>query len=62
MKCLDCVLTYNYLMNCFTLAYPVCCLVVLYVALLFRDDHQFIDGNRCARSSRSTGERWLRCL
>jgi len=30
------------------------CLVVLFVALLFRDDHQFIDGSRCERSSRST--------
>ena len=41
MKCLDCVLTCNYLMNYFTLAYPICCLVVLCVALLSCDDHQF---------------------
>jgi len=31
---LDCALMCGYLMNCFTLAYPVCCLVILYVVLL----------------------------
>jgi len=45
-ECIDEILT--------ALAYPVCfsgCLVC--GSSLFCDDHQFIDGSRCERSSRS---------
>ena len=46
MKCLDCVMICIYLMNCFTLAYPVCCMVVLYVTLLLAMIINVIDGEQ----------------
>jgi len=51
------------LMNCFYSSLP-CLLVWLSCMWFFSfcDDHQFIDVTRCERFSRSTWERWLRCL
>jgi len=50
------------LTNCFTLAYHVACLIVLYVVVLFCDDHHSIDVSRGERFSRSTEKWWLRCI
>jgi len=70
---------YIYLIACWicwlALAYPFCCMVVLYVAVLSCDDHQLgwweqlgevlmvnVDGSNWARFSWSTSEWWFRCL
>jgi len=55
--CLDCVMACDYLMNCLYFSLP--CLFVRLSCMWFFsfcDDHQFIDGNKCERFSRSTGE------
>jgi len=62
MKSLDCVLTCNYLLNCFTLLTLFLVWLSCMWLFSFAMNINLIDGSRCARSSRSTRERWLRCL
>jgi len=61
---MDCEYVYIWLYwwNDFGSSLPFVCLIVLCVVLLFCDDHQFIDVSINKRFSRSTGERWLRCV
>jgi len=58
--CDVCIMDCDYVSNFFDemvfgSSLPFACLIVLYVVLLFCDDHQIIDVNRSERFSWSTG-------